>query len=157
MSVCFGWCGLVDGEGADFDDKTLAYVHAELTANPTRPLNASKRLTGNYLLLLIDLEASRAFVLSDAWAIRCFYYGMTADRVFVSSRAAVIADLIRAPIDGMVWACGLRGTVPPPQATLFHGVHRSLPGQAIVADLTSGSVTLTGSDCFSSLALIEAF
>ena len=36
---------------------------------------------------------------------------------------------------------GLRGTVPPPQATLFHGVHRSLPGQAIVADLTSGLLT----------------
>jgi Asparagine synthase len=157
VCVCFGWCGLVDGEGADFDDKTLAYVHAELRANPTRPLNASKRLTGNYLLLVIDLEASRAFVLSDAWAIRCFYYGMTADRVFVSSRAAVIADLIRAPIDGMVWACGLRGAVPPPQATLFHGIHRSLPGQAIVADLTSGLVTLTGSDFFCSAPLSKPF
>lgn len=157
LSVCFGWCGLVDGEGADFDDKTLSYVHAELRANPARPLNASKRLTGNYLLLLIDLEASRAFVLSDAWAIRCFYYGTTDDQVFVSSRAAVIADLIRAPIDGMVWACGLRGTVPPPQATLFHGVRRSLPGQAIVADLTSGLVTLTGSECFSSAPLSKPF
>ena len=28
LSVCFGWCGLVDGQRADFDDKTLAYVHA---------------------------------------------------------------------------------------------------------------------------------
>ena len=37
LSVCFGWCGLVDGEGADFDDKTLAYVHAELRANPHSP------------------------------------------------------------------------------------------------------------------------
>lgn len=148
VAVCFGWCGLLDGEGARFDDRVLDAVLSDLRSDPGHPARAVARLTGNFVLVILDPETSRAFVLSDEWAVRCFYYGGNDRKAVVSSRAAAVASLLRAPIDGMAWVAGMRGAFPAVHGTMFHGVRRAWTGQAIVADLAGGSVNLASDDRF---------
>ena len=148
VAVCFGWCGLLDGDGARFDDRALDAVLAALRADPGHPARAVSRLTGNFVLVLLDPETARVFVWSDEWAVRCFYYGANGREVVVASRAAAAAALLREPLDGMAWIAGLRKTWPTAHGTMFHGVGRAMPGQTIVADLARGAVTLTRSDRF---------
>jgi hypothetical protein len=146
VAVCFGWCNLMGREGARFDDEVLDAVLAGLRADPLRPARAGLRLTGNFVLVVIDRELNRVFVLNDEWGIRCFYYGRNKQDVVVSSRAAAAACLLRSQIDGMAWIAGLRGSMPTENGTMFHAVCRSLPGQAIVADLASGGVMIPASE-----------
>lgn len=148
VAVCFGWGGRLDVPDARFDEESLAVAVAALRADPGQPARAALRLTGNFVLVVIDRETERAFVLSDEWAVRCFYYGGNGREVAVSSRAAAVAALLRAPLDGMAWVAGLRGAFPALDGTMFHGVRRAWAGQALVADLADGSVRLTCDDRF---------
>ncbi len=148
LAVCFGWCGLLDQENARLDERTLDAVVADLRADPRHPARAAARLTGNFVLVIHDPETSRAFVLSDEWAVRSFHYGGNEREVVVSSRAAAVASLLQAPIDGMAWTAGLRGAFPAVHGTMFQGVRRAWAGQAIVADLAAGSVRLACDDRF---------
>lgn len=148
VAVCFGWGGRLDGTDARFDENSLAGLVAALRADPRLPARAALGLTGNFVLIVVDRETERAFVLSDEWAVRCFYYGNNGRKVVVSSRASAVAALLRAPLDGMAWVAGLRGAFPAMDGTMFHGVRRAWAGQALVADLVEGSVRLACADCF---------
>lgn len=148
VAVCFGWGGRLAGTDARFDEPSLADVVAALRADPRQPARAALRLTGNFVLVVVDRETQRAFVLSDEWAVRCFYYGGNGREVVASSRASAVAALLRAPLDGMAWVAGLRGAFPALDGTMFHGVRRAWAGQALAADLAAGSVRLACDDRF---------
>lgn len=142
ICFCFGWCGLRDGGGARFDDRVLGSVlDALVQAGPEAVVS---RLTGNFLLLLLDLGANRAYVFPDACATRCFYFGASSDVVCISSRAAAVASIVGAKLDGMAWLAGVRGTVMPPEVTLFDKIRRSVGGQFLEADLETGLVRVVG-------------
>lgn len=157
LAVCFGWCGRLGRSGARFDAETFAALLSALRADPRHPGRAALHLTGNFVVVVMDLEFSRAFVINDEWAVRCFYYGSCQDRVVVSSRAAAVASLVAAPLDGMSWVAGLRGSFPAAHGTMFQGVRRALPGQAICADLAGGSVRLASEDLFTDRHVRRSF
>jgi hypothetical protein len=126
IGVIFGWCSeLAVNRDAEFGSEALARLVGRLRNNIANPEHAIEGLTGNYCMLIFDIEAARSYVMCDKWAVRGFYYGISSNRVVVSSRAAVVAASMGAPIDGMAWMALMRGTQPPAQVSIFRGVRAS--------------------------------
>ncbi len=145
LCVYFGWGGMLKDENALFEKQQLKEILNVLRMCPDNLGDISKMLTGNFLLIVVDRKTSRAYVINDEWAIRCFYYGANEEQAVISSRAAIIASLLKKPLNGMACISGIRGLPPSLNDTMFHGVYRGGPGQHIAIDGATRRVKLTAS------------
>jgi hypothetical protein len=99
-------------------------------------------LAGNFCLLSYDGQTQSLWIGSDLWGTAAPYYGEKQSEFVVSSRAGVVAEQVKAAIDGISYVTLMRDATLPSGRTLFHGVQRVALGHAIRLDSGTGKADI---------------
>lgn len=131
LVISFGWSYRTGSQVNELSESDmLAFLHSHrVGAVPDVAV-----LSGIFCIVSFDHISETLWVCTDMWAQHGYYYGSNADIIVVSSRASVVADLLKAPIDGMSYLALLRGTGIPPGRTLYSNVWRATCGRAVHLD-----------------------
>jgi len=140
ICLCFGWCYRMDGAGRSLLPDDLRIMVEGLRKND---LSWLQGISGTYTLVIADALLRQAWVFTDKWSMRGFYYGAHGECAVAASKAGVVAHFLQAQLDGVGLLALLRGTKLPPGRTLFERVYRSTPGRALAFDLAEKSALLT--------------
>jgi len=126
--LLFGACLWKDRPGSWLSIRDLQHCLESHQSVGALPLT---ELDGNFCLISYDAVSRSVWVGTDFWSTVGFHYGQRENLLVVSSRAAVVADRVRAPIDAMAYLSLVRTTVPAAGSSLFCGVSRITMGQAL--------------------------
>jgi hypothetical protein len=131
LVVSFGWCYRT---GSRVNELTEADMSGLLHSHRSGAAPDVAALGGIFCTLSYDHLSESVWICTDMWAQHGYYYGSTSDIVVVSSKASIVADLLRAQMDGMSYLALLRGTGIPPGRTLYSNVWRVTCGRALHLD-----------------------
>ena len=137
--VVFGWCYRVDKDAATLTENSMAEI---LRTHRARGRPDLDRLSGTFCLISFEHISQTLWICSDLWAEQSFFYGANPEKMAAAGRAAETAACLGAAFDAHSCLGHLRGSGLAPGRTLFDGVWRAMPGQAIKIDLQRGAVSL---------------
>ena len=137
ICMCFGWCYGISSKRPRLNKTDFQYLMENLRKEN---YSALKEYSGNYTIIALDKPSDKAWIITDTWTMRGFYYGFNSGTAVISSKAAAVANYLKKDIDGMSLISLLRGIKPPPGRTLFAGIHRATAGRALILDLSAGTV-----------------
>jgi hypothetical protein len=95
---------------------------------------------GNYILVVYDHHSDRVAVVPDRPAVSAVYYSVSSLGIVASNRAAAVASLTGAAIDGQSLIALMRGMHMPFGHSLFAGVHRVMCGCYLDIDLRKHTI-----------------
>lgn len=120
-----GWCYRIGSTSADCTDDDLAgMLERHRSGRPP----ADDDISGNYVIVAYDAASRRIAIQPDHGAWSAVFFVEANGRIVASNRAALVASLVEAPLDGYAIYSMLRGTFHPLGRSLFGGVRRVLSG-----------------------------
>jgi hypothetical protein len=134
-----GWCYRVGSSSASPTDGDFARMLARHRGGLPP---ADEEVSGNYLIAVYDSVSGRLAVQPDHDAWSAVYFAATNGRIAISNRAALVASVVQAPLDGYSVFSLLRGTHFPFGRSLFGGVRRVLCGCYLEVDTKRARVEL---------------